>query len=27
VDPGDLLDEADEENVLVVPCPAPDAAR
>jgi hypothetical protein len=27
VDPGDVLDEADEENVLVVPCPAPDAAR
>ena len=24
VDPGDVLDEADEDNVLVVPCPPPD---
>ena len=27
VDPGDVLDEADEDNVLVVPCPPPDLGR
>jgi hypothetical protein len=27
VDPADVVDEADEDNVLVVPCPPPDGAR